>query len=155
MSEDQAIEVFDQKHQLETRARPHDDDRQVDIKGSSGNWGGIRSLNFLKDLPPGQIQEIDTGDDAILALQQNQQIVVLGRQDTAVQGQITISSREDAIFVTAETQLVLTVGDSCIVMNKDGTIEILCKDLIARATNVNRIVGLESVQINHPDDMKS
>jgi hypothetical protein len=153
MSADQAMEVFDKKRQIETTARPKDDDQQVDTKGSNGDWRRIASINFIKDLPSGQVQEVETGDDVIRAVEKDQQVVVLGRQDTMALGQITISSRKDAIFVTAETQIVLAVGDSRIVIRNDGTIEIVCKDLIAKATNETRIVGIQRVDINHPDHM--
>ncbi len=150
MSADQAMEVFDQKRQTETTVRPDDDDK-VDIRGSLGDWRRIASPDFMTQLPPGQVQEVETGDDVIRAIEKDQQVVVLGKQDTAVQGQITISSREDAIIVSAATQIVLVVGDSQIVMKNDGTIEIDCKDFTAKATNRNRIIGIERVDINPPD----
>jgi hypothetical protein len=153
MSADQAMEVFDQKRQTETAAHPSDDDHRIDIRGSHGDWRRITSSDFMTQLPPGQVQEIDLDDDVIHARQKDQQVVVMGRHDTTVREQITISSREDAIIVTAETEIVLAVGDSRIVMKNDGTVEIVCKDLTAKATNQHRIIGIQRVDINHPDHM--
>jgi hypothetical protein len=148
MSADQAMEVFDQMRQIETTARPNDDDHQVDIRGSNGDWRLITSLAFITELPPGQVQEVETSDDVIRAIQQNQQVAVLGRQDTTALGQITISSREAAIFVTAETQIVLEVGNSKIVMANDGTIQIIGVNIVTAATETNTIIGKKRVDIN-------
>jgi hypothetical protein len=140
--------IFDETSLIGTTPRPNDDDQKVDIRGSNGDWRRIASLNFITQLPSGQAQEVETGNDVIHAVQKDQQVVVLGRQDTTALGQLTISSREDAIFVTAKTQIVLAVGDSRIVMKNDGTIEIDCKDFTAKATNRNKIIGIERVEIN-------
>jgi hypothetical protein len=153
MSADQAMDVFDQRRQTETTAHPNDNDCRIDIRGSNGDWRRITSIDFMTDISPGQVQEVDIGDDVIHARQKDQQVVVMGRHDTTAREQFTISSREDAIFVTAETQIVLAVGDSRIVIKNDGTIEIVCQDLMAKATNETRIVGIQRVDINHPNDM--
>jgi hypothetical protein len=140
--------VFDGTSKNVTPNRSNDDDHKVDIRGSNGDWRLITSLAFITELPPGHVQEVETGDDVIRNIQQNQQVDVLGRQDTTALGQLTISSREAAIYVTAKTQIVLEVGASRIIMKDDGTIEIVCKDLIAKATNTNTIIGQRRVDIN-------
>jgi hypothetical protein len=147
MSAEQAL-VFDKTRQNVTLDRPNDDDYKVDTGGSDCDWTRIASLKFIKQLGSGQVQELDTGDDVIHGIQKDQHVVILGSQDTTALGQITIESRDDAIFVTAKTQIVLAVGDSRIVMKNDGTIEIVCKDFTAKATNKNTIIGQERVDIN-------
>jgi hypothetical protein len=144
----QAMEVFEETPEKVTPDRPNDDDHKVDTRGSACDWRRITSLAFITQLPPGQVQEVETGNDVIRAIQQNQQVAVLGRQDTTALGQITISSREDAIFVTAKTQIVLEVGKSKIVMANDGTIKIIGVNIETEAAEVNKIVGKQKVDIN-------
>ncbi len=116
--------------------------------GSQANLDRMTNTSFVRDMSFGQYQDLTRTDDYVEHFQNNQIVTVGGSQSTTAQQKITITSAENEIHVIAATTITLEVGQSRIVMTKDGKIEITGVDIEIKASGRNTIVGQQRVDIN-------
>jgi hypothetical protein len=115
------------------------------------NLKSVTDTSFIKNLSLGQHQNLTRTADHVEHFQNNQIVTVQGSQTTAAQQKITITSTENEIHVIAATAIILEVGESKIVMTKDGKIEITGIDIDVKASEHNTIIGQKRVDINPQD----
>jgi hypothetical protein len=117
-------------------------------EGDQANLDRVTDTSFINDLSFGQYQNLCRTADYVEHFQNNQIVTVEGSQSTVAQQKITITSVENEIHVIAATTITLEVGESKIVMTKDGKIEITGIDIDIKASGRNTIIGEQRVDIN-------
>jgi len=149
MSANNNNKVFDMRTAVATITPvppPGSDNHAQD--GGQANLKNVTDTSFIKDLSCGQYQNLTREADYVEHFQNNQIVTIEGAQTTTAQQKITITSAENEIHVIAATTITLEVGESKIVMTKDGKIEIIGIDIDVRATGRNTIIGEQRVDIN-------
>jgi hypothetical protein len=124
------------------------EDHKVDFNGSKGALISIAMTEFIDKLPVGQDQNRIVGTDHVLDIQESQKIKIQKEQSTTAQKQITITSKEDEIYIKAATKIILEVGESSIVMDSNGKIDIIGVNIMIKGNDTNTIIGKRRVDIN-------
>lgn len=150
MSSNNNNEVFNklQMTPTATPVPPAGYDNHNDIDGSRAAWNRITDTSFINDLSFGQDQGLTGSADHVLNIQKNQIVTIEQAQTTTANQKITIKSAENEIHVIAATQITLEVGESKIIMTKDGKIQITGVEIEVIADVKNTIIGKQRVDIN-------
>lgn len=127
-------------------------DNHANIHGSHAAWKKINDTSFIDDLSAGQEQRVTSSADQVVKIQKNQIVTIEEAQATTAKQKITITSAENEIHVIAATQITLEVGESKIIMTRDGKIRIAGKEIEVVADVRNTIIGKERVDINPLDN---
>jgi hypothetical protein len=123
-------------------------DNHTDIDGSCAAWNRITDTSFINDLSFGQDQDLTSSADHVVNIQKSQIVTIEQAQTTTANQKITITSAENEVHVIAATQIILEVGESKIIMTKDGKIQITGIEIEVVADVKNTIIGKQRVDIN-------
>ena len=121
------------------------------FKSNSTPGGGGYSEMVIHDTKGKELVNIHAQKDMVATVLNNQSTTVkgpkqtidvtTGKQATTVKQEITITSTDNKIDITAATSITLTVGQSKLEMKSDGTINIIGVKITSTASSDHVVIG--------------